>query len=196
MKQQALGICDNCLSEIPRDEWYTSKGKPRLYCGRDCRNTGNSRAGAPIRSVKAKRRVARGEWQNSHHLNPPTPTEQSRRARLGRRREVKAGTWRNPALSDEAKDKLSRPRKHDPALHAVLEKLKQGIRVSELTPEEQELHRAYRRELVATRRDEVNAGYRQRYRLRQASMSEEEHEAQRAKWREQNRRRSKARASD
>ena len=32
-------------------------------------------------------------------------------------------------------EKLSRPRKHGPALHAVLEKLKQGVRVSELTPE-------------------------------------------------------------
>lgn len=195
MKQQELGICDNCLSEIPRDEWYTSKGKPRLYCGRDCRNTGNSRAGAPIRSAKAKRRVARGEWQNPHHLNPPTPTEQSRRARLGRRREVKAGTWRNPALNDEAREKLSRPRKHESSLHAVLEKLKQVGRVADLSPEEKELYRAYRRELVAARRDEVNAGYRQRYQQKQASMSEEEREAQRAKWREQNRRRSKARAS-
>lgn len=189
MKEQTLGICDNCLGEIPHDEWYTSKGKPRQYCGRDCRNTGNSRAGAPIRSAKAKRRVARGEWQNPHHLNPPTPTEQSRRARFGRRREVKAGTWRNPALSDKAKEKLSRPRKHEPALHGVLEKLKQGARVTDLTPDEQELHRTYRRNLVASRRDEVLAWYRNRYQQKQANMSEEEREAQRARWREQNRRR-------
>ncbi len=188
MKQQALGVCDNCLSEIPRDEWYTSKGKPRLYCGRDCRNTGNSRAGAPIRSAKAKRRVARGEWQNPHHLNPPAPAEQSRRASLGRRREVKAGTWRNPALSDEAKEKLSRPRKHDPELHAVLEKLKGGS-VADLTPEEKQIHRAYKRGLYQARRDEITAWHRNRYRQKQAAMSDEEREAQRAKWREQNRKR-------
>jgi len=196
MKQQALGICDNCLSEIPRDEWYTSKGKPRLYCGIDCRNTGNSRAGAPIRSKKAKQRVARGEWQNPAKLNPPTPEEQARRSRLGRKREVSAGTWRNPALSDEAKEKLSRPRKHDPALHAVLEKLKQEQRLADLTPEEKELHRIYRRDLRQARRKEVNAWYRNWYRQQQASLSDEEREAQRARWREQNRRRRKARASE
>ncbi len=196
MKQQELGICDNCLSEIPRDEWYTSKGKPRLYCGIDCRNTGNSRAGAPIRSKKAKQRVARGEWQNPAKLNPPTPEEQARRSRLGRQREVQAGTWRNPALSDEAKEKLSRPRKHDPALHVVLEKMKQGQRLADLTPEEKELHRTYRRDLRQARRKEVNAWYRNWYRQQQASLSDEEREAQRARWREQNRRRSKARASE
>ncbi|MBP8055089.1 MAG: hypothetical protein KA314_04575 [Chloroflexi bacterium] len=191
MKQQPLGVCDNCLSEILPDEWYTSKGKPRRYCGRDCRNTGNSRAGSPIRSAKARQRVGRGEWQNPAKLNPPTPTEQSHRARLGRKREVKAGTWRNPALTDEAKEKLSRPRKHGPALHAVLEKLQQGQRLADLTPEEQELHRAYRRELRQTRREEVNTWHRNQYRQQQANMSDEEREAQRAKWREQNRRRTK-----
>ena len=189
MKQQALGICDNCLEEIPREEWYTSKGEPRRYCGIDCKNTGNSRAGASIRSAKARQRVARGEWQNPGKLKPPTPEEQARRSRLGRKREVQAGTWRNPALSDKAKEKLSRPRKHGPALHAVLEKLKRGGRVVDLSPEEKELHRAYCRELVAARRDEVNAGYRRRYRQQQDNLNDEEREAQRARWREQNKKR-------
>lgn len=195
MKEQPLGICDNCRGEIPRDEWFTSKGQSRRYCGRDCRNTGNSRAGAPIRSEKTKQRIARGDWYNPHLLNPPTPKEQSRRARLGRNREVKAGTWRNPAISAGAREKLSRPRKHDPELHAVLEKLKGGS-VADLTPEEKHIHRAYQRGLYQARRDEITAWHRNRYRQKQAAMSDEEREAQRAKWREQNRRRAAKKKSE
>lgn len=122
-KKQPLGICDHCLAQMPEDRHFTSKGKPRLYCSRDCRNTANSRAGSKKRSVKAKARVRRGEWQNPHHLNPPSPEEQARRARLGRLREVQAGTWRNPALSPEARKKLSRPRKHSGPLRQAIRKL-------------------------------------------------------------------------
>ncbi|MBE2200442.1 MAG: hypothetical protein IAE79_17640 [Anaerolinea sp.] len=61
-KVQPFGICDYCLGKIPADMGeYTSKGKPRLYCCRDCRNAANSQAGAAIRSEKAQRRVERGE---------------------------------------------------------------------------------------------------------------------------------------
>lgn len=163
-KQQPIGICDLCLATILQSEWYTSKGKPRLYCSIDCKNASNSRAGAPIRSQKAKERVNRGEWQNPAHLNPPSGQEQARRARLGRKREVAAGTWRNPALSDEARRKLSRSRKHSGVLHQAIERLKQGVKVKDLTPEEQEAHRQYRRELAGLRRVEINAYYRARYR--------------------------------
>jgi hypothetical protein len=151
-KVQPIGVCDNCLGPIPEGQWYHRRG-PRLYCGVDCRNAGNSRAGAKVRQRKARERVARGEWQNPHHLNPPTPEEQSRRARLARSREVRAGTWRNPALTPEARKKLSRPRKHSGALHAALEKLRLGTPVAELTDEEREAHRAYRRELARRKRE-------------------------------------------
>ncbi len=197
-KTQPLGICDHCLGEIPVDMGlYTSKGKPRLFCCRDCRNAANSQAGAPIRSRKARERVERGDWQNPHHLTPPTQMEQARRARLGRKREVTAGTWRNPADSPEAREKLSRPRKHgdNPVLHRALEKLKAGQKISDLTSEEAGAHRVYRSELVSARRDELNAQARERYRLQQESMTDEEREVQRAKWRAANQRRAKRESS-
>ena len=191
-KQKPLGICDLCGGEIPPHLGeYTSKGQPRLYCSRDCRNTANSRAGSPERARKARQRVARGEWQNPAKLNPPTGEEQAHRARLGRRREVEAGTWRNPALDNAARKKLSRPRKHSGPLHQAIEKLSRGQKMADLTPEEQQAHRRYRAKLRAARRDEVNAWHRRYYHKRQAEMTAEEREAQRAKWRKANRRRSK-----
>lgn len=195
-KQAPLGTCDHCGGDIPRSRWYTSKRKPRLHCSRDCRNTANSRAGAPIRSEKARARVRRGEWQNPAKLNPPTPEEQARRASLGRKREVVAGTWRNPALTTAARKKLSRPRKHSGVLHSAIEKLGRGLSVSQLTPEEQEVHRQYRRDLVAARRDEVNAWYRRYYHQRQARMTDEERDAQRGRWREQWQKRKRGEAVD
>ena len=171
-KRLPLGICDHCRAEIPEEIGnYTSKGKPRRYCSRNCQNTANSQAGADIRGQKVKQRMARGEWQNPAKLSPPTGKEQARRARLGRKREVEAGTWRNPALTDEAREKLSRPRKHgdNPALHSAMEKLRQGYRVNQLTPEEQSAHRTYRREQQANMH---------------ASWTPEERERQRKKWRE------------
>ena len=197
-KAQPLGICDLCRGKIPPNRWYTSQGQPRQHCSRTCRNpagglcsTANSRAGADIRSQKARQRVARGEWNNPAKLNPPSSAEQARRARLGRKREVAEGRWRNLALSKEAREKLSRPRKHgdDSVLHSAIEKLRQGAKVADLTAEEAEAHRAYRRKLRAARRDEINAAARRRYHEQQAQMSEEARAAQRAKWRAANRRR-------
>jgi len=146
-KIQPLGVCDNCLGNIPKERWYTSKGKPRRYCSVECRNTGNSHEGEAVRHAKMLQRMERGEWRNPMQLRPPTPEEQAERARKGRLAEVEAGTWRNPALSDEAREKLSRPRKHFGVLASALEKLHQGVPVAQLTPEEQDAHRAYRREL-------------------------------------------------
>ena len=164
-KKRTLGICDHCGEEMPRWRRYTSKGKPRLYCSRKCRNTANSRAGAKVRSRKIRQRMARGEWVNPVEIRPPTPEEQAERARKGRKREVAERRWRNPALSDEARRKLSRPRKHFGILHQALEKLRYGS-VADLTEEEAEAHRAYRRKLRRARRDEVNAWYRRWYRAR------------------------------
>lgn len=167
-KQAPLGICDLCGDPIPRDRWYTSKGKPRLYCGRECRNTANSRAGNEERTRKVRQRIERGEWQNPAHLRPPTSAEQAHRARLGRLREVERGEWRNPALSDEARRKLSRPRKHTGALARAIERLSAGARVSDLTAVEADAHRAYRRELQ---------------RQQWQNMSEAEKEQRRSQWR-------------
>jgi DNA-binding transcriptional regulator YiaG len=82
-----------------------------------------------------------------------------------RQREVKENRWRNPALDEKARRKLSRPRKHidDPVLHSAIEKLGAGVSVPDLTPEEQEAHRAYRRRLRQARADEARAYYRRRY---------------------------------
>lgn len=146
-KTRPLGVCDHCGGPIRRSEWYTSKRKPRRYCCRDCRNTANSRAGAPIRSVKILAHIRAGTWQNPHILHPPTPAEQAARARKGRLREVRAGRWRNPALTLEARRKLSRPRRHSGALHAAIEKLRNG-KMADLTPEERDAYRAYRRDLA------------------------------------------------
>lgn len=187
-KKQAIGICDFCLGDIPPDlgNW-TSKGTPRLHCSLVCRQTANSRAGNEERIAKVHVRVLLGEWQNPMHLRPPTPEEQSARSRKGRLREVADGTWRNPGLTDEAREINSRPHKHSGALASAIEKLKK-MGMANLTPEEQEAYRAHARDLRAARKDESNAKRNAWYRKRQASMTPEQREAQREKWREGNRR--------
>lgn len=190
-KQQPTGICDHCLGPIPRAEWYTSKGGARLHCSVDCKNTANSRAGNPVRVEKLRARVAAGEWENPHLAHPPTGDEQARRARLGRLREVWAETWRNPALDDRAREKLSRPRKHTGTLASAIEKLGQGLSMAELTDEEVQAHREYRQKLFDARREEANAKRRAWYHKKQATLSDDERNKQTEKWREQNRKRAK-----
>ena len=188
-KTAPLGICDHCGAELA--EPYTSKGKPRLYCSVQCRNTGNSRAGAEARGQKARERVARGTWQNPRDINPPNPDRIAAGVRRARRAEVEAGTWQNPGLTPEAREKNSQPRKHgdNPALVSALRKLKAGVSVAELSPEEAEAHRDYRRELEGARRDEINEDARRRYQEQQQAMTAEQREGQREKWRAANRRR-------
>ena len=174
-KVQPIGVCDLCLQPIPADIGaWTSKGRPRLHCSRECRNTANSRTGAPLRAVAMQAHVQAGEWQNPHLLHPPTPAEQAARARLGRQREVQAGRWRNPGKTPEARAINSQPEKHSGDLAAAIERLKAGARVADLAPEQQAAHRAYRRELAAARR---------------SALTETERAAQRAKWRAAYRRR-------
>ena len=121
-KQAPLGICDVCGGPIPREEWYTSKrGTPRLHCSLDCKNAGNSRAGAEERGRKARQRVERGEWQNPARLNPPDPANVSAGISRSKKSAVEAGTWQNPALTDEARAKLIRPCKHNVALASAIE---------------------------------------------------------------------------
>lgn len=144
-KTEPIGICDLCTGEIPPERWYTRRG-PRRYCSRECRNTGNSRAGNPARIRKAKQRVADGTWFNP--TQPATPEEQGRRARLGRLREVAEGRWRNPALTEEAREKLSRPRVHSGALHRAMEKLEAGKGgMATLRPGERAAYLAYRQDM-------------------------------------------------
>lgn len=151
-KTQKLGICDNCLGEIPKSRWYTSKGKPRRYCCVECRNAGNSHAGEATRYTKMMDQIRRGEWQNPAKLRPPTPEEQAEKARQARLAEVAAGTWRNPALSEAARTKLSRPRKHSGALADAIDKMNRGMSVADLTLEEQKAHREYRRALKQSKK--------------------------------------------
>lgn len=174
-KKQPLGACDLCREPFPSGvSLYTSKRKPRQYCSRDCRNTANSRAGSAIRSAKVRRRIAAGEWQNPADLHRPDPANIAAGVSRARKREVQEGRWRNPALTAEAREKLSRPRKHTGALHCAIEKYKRGCKTSELTVEEHQAYLAYRAELRRERR---------------ARMTDEEREAQRAKWRTQSRQR-------
>ena len=181
-KQQPLGICDTCESEIPLDLGpYTSKGKPRLDCSIQCRAAANSRSGAKIRGEQTKQRIADGIWVNPADIRKPDPAKVAAGVSRARKAEVAEGRWRNPALDDQARKKLSRPRVHgdNPALHRAIEKLGQGLSVSDLTDEEAEAHRAHSRARRAARKDEVNAWYRNRYHKQQAAMTPEEHETQR-----------------
>lgn len=190
-KIRPLGICDHCGGPIPADQWYTSKRRPRLHCSFECKQAANSQSGAPVRAEKARQRVARGEWQNPAKIRPPDPANIGRGVSRTWKRRVAAGTWRNPALTDEARAKLSRPRKHDGVLHAAIEKLGRGLKSADLTDEERAAFNARQRELAAARRDEIRAYQRERYHRRQAEMTDEERETQRARWREANKRRSK-----
>lgn len=153
-KVQPLGICDYCGGPINQD-WYTSHGKPRRYCSVDCRNAGNSRAGAPIRSTKAKQRIAEGRWVNPRTQMTPEQTHAaaSRTARTIRLREVREGRWRNPALSPEARAKLSRPRKLTGVLHQALERIRTGAHIADLSPQQRAAYRLYKHEAWARWRE-------------------------------------------
>lgn len=137
---------------------YTSKGKRRRFCSRDCRNTANSRAGAPIRSEKALGRVASGEWQNPAEVM--TRDQLRKAARLGggarakqHRAALEAGTWQSPADAPGARAKLSRPRVHsdNPTLHRAIEKLRGGS-MADLTEAEANEYRVYRQQLRDAKR--------------------------------------------
>lgn len=124
----------------------------------------NSRSGAPVRRQKAIERVASGQWQNPARIRPPTSIEQAERARKGRLREVAEGRWRNPGLNPQAQEINSRPHKHSGALASAIEKLKAGARVADLSQDEQEAHRAYRRSLEREHRARMTEGERERRR--------------------------------
>lgn len=180
-KLAALGVCDHCGEPFPEGvSPYTTKGTPRLCCSRTCRNALNSRRGAEKRSRQAKARVQRGAWENPSPLLQDDLTEEERDAYLqavsegvsaARKAEVEVGTWRNPALSAEAREKLSQPRVHgdNPALHRAIEKLGHGASVADLSPEEQNAHRKWRRDLYAARREEIQAWRREWRRKRKAT---------------------------
>lgn len=172
-KIQPPGICDQCLGPIPPGQWRTNKRILRRYCSVECRNKANAIAGGPIISSKNRDRIRKGIWQNPSSLRPPTPQEQADRARKGRLSEVRDGKWRNPSLTPEARQKLSRPRKHSGALAEAIEKLGMGLRMADLTQDEKTAYRAYRAELRSRRRDEVNRLARLRYhRRKQKSKSD------------------------
>ena len=187
-KKAPLGICDLCNEPFPTGvSVYTTKGQPRLYCSHTCRNTANSRAGAPIRSEKTRERIQRGEWRNpAESFTDEELYEYARRGgrvRARQHREALAeGTWQNPANAPGAREKLSRPRRHadDPVLHSAIEKLGAGLRIADLTLEEAEAHRRYRRELRAGQGEYRRAYERGKYRQRMATA--EGHEKERQRW--------------
>lgn len=164
-KTAPLGVCDLCGDPISAEDWYTSKGAPRRYCSIDCRNTANSRAGAHIIGAKTRQRIARGEWQNPAVLHPPSAAAIGAASRITRRREVAEGRWRNPGLTPEARAINSRPHKHTGALASAIERLRHG-HVADLTPEEAEAHRAYRRTQGAAWRAGFTADQRSHWRSR------------------------------
>jgi DNA-binding XRE family transcriptional regulator len=190
-KIKPLGVCDLCGERFPSGvSLYTSKGTPRLFCSLECRNTANSRAGAPIRSRKMHERIQRGEWQNPAE----SMTEEDRReyARRGgqvrakqHREALAAGTWQNPANAPGAREKLSRPRRHgdNPLLHSAMKKLDSGLRMADLTLEEAAEYRRYRGRLRDKRRRQWRAYYRRRYRLRMST--KKGRAAESAKWQHQ-----------
>jgi hypothetical protein len=174
-KRRPLGICDLCGDPIP--EPYTARGLGRLYCSTECRNAANSRAGSPVRRQKAIARFAQGLQVPPMCLeDPATRGDHARKAARvhgeAMRKQVEAGTWRNPALDPGARDKLSRPRLHgdNPTLHAAIEKRKRGGMAS-LTPAEHAAYMQHERERVA-RDPEYLAKRRAQYARRQARKRE------------------------
>lgn len=163
-KIKPIGICDVCGATMPHQDWYTTKGTPRLHCSLECKQAGNSRVGNTKRILKIKKRIAAGLWKNpaSDMTAEQISANNSRTSKTARLREVAAGRWRNPALSAAAKRKLSRPRKHRGALHRAIEKLRRG-NMSQLTEAEKKAHRAWRKKMRDVRRDEINRMARERY---------------------------------
>lgn len=185
-KTAPLGICDYCGKGIPQEYWWTSKGRPRLHCCLECRQAANSRK-MENRSEWMHQRIDSGEWTNPASINRPSHETLSKNSRVARLREVDEGRWRNPGLTPEALEINSLPHKHSGPLADAIEKLRLGVKLRDLSTEEQEAHRLYRKSLRDARKDEVNQYYKARYKKRQAQMTEEEKEAQREKWREGNR---------
>lgn len=203
-KRNSVGVCDLCRGPIPRGEWYTSKGAPRLHCSIECRQTANSRAGNPKRIEKLKNAIARGEWKNPRDLMTPEEISkaQSHASKTARTREVAAGRWRNPALDARARKKLSRPRKHRGRLHRALELLREGVKARDLPEDLRKSHNRYRRRLAKRNAEQRRAWAREWYRKRQAALTPKQRAMQRAKWRTQNHKKgcrdiqNKTRASD
>jgi DNA-binding XRE family transcriptional regulator len=126
--------------------------------------------------VKARKRVKQGLWENpGQFITPAERHEYGRRGGAARakqhRAEMEAGTWRSPAPTPGAREKLSRPRKNvdNPELHRAHEKLKQGARMTELTEEEAAAYRAYRRERRAANLEHFRHQEREVYARRMAT---------------------------
>jgi ribosome-binding protein aMBF1 (putative translation factor) len=177
-------LCELCGEDVDQHGlgYYTSKGKPRRFCSILCRNTANSREGAPIRAAIQQQRVKAGLWQNPGDF--VTDEERREFARMGgavraeqHQEALDEGTWENPADAPGAREKLSRPRKHgdNPDLHRALEKLKAGGSVTDLTEAEAAAHRKYKRKVERRRRqrppNQALAAARERAGLSQAGLA-------------------------
>lgn len=152
-----IGICDLCGSQIPAGDHYTRRG-PRRYCSVECKNTGNSRAGEPVRYRKLLARIAAGTWTNPREGMTPEQVSavQARASRTTRTREVSEGRWRNPALglaARRANADAARDRWADPEMAAAMRPLpadartgRSGllIRASLISPDRNAAFVAYR----------------------------------------------------
>jgi len=107
---------------------------------------------------------------------------------MARKAEVSEGRWRNPALTDAARRKLSRPRKHTGALARAIDKARTGG-MAGLPPAAPHAHLRWRRELRHARADAIRRYQRERYHRLQGALARAERESQRERWRAQNRRR-------
>lgn len=105
------------------------------------------------------------------------------------KREVEEGRWRNPGQTPEAKAINSLPHKYTGALADALEKVRIGVKSAEMSDEEREALSIHRKQKRDARKEEVNQYYKERYHARKQAMTDEQREAQRQKWREQNRKR-------
>lgn len=151
----AWPACELCGGDLDAHGlgYWTAKGRPRRFCSLLCRQTGNSRAGAPIRAELARQRVRAGTWQNPADYHTAETLQAAAEAGGAARAAqhlaaLDAGTWQNPADAPGARDKLSRPRTtaDNPHLHRAIERLGQGAAVGDLEPAEAEALRAWQRE--------------------------------------------------
>jgi len=101
-----------------------------------------------VRRIKALARVAAGQWTNPASIRKPARENVSLGVSRSKKLAVREGRWKNPALTPEARLKLSRPRKHSGALADAMEKLGRGLKMADLTEEERLAYHAYRRELA------------------------------------------------
>lgn len=182
-KTNPIGICDYC-GEAILDSWYTTAGTPRLYCCDHCKGKGISRVTRFAISRKAKERVANGTWVNPAVVNPPSPVRIGEGVRRAALRKVAEDEAADPALAHAARRVLAIRQRKDATLRRALDKVERRVPTADLTPAELDAYAAYRAELDTARREYHLTWKRAWYQAQRAALTDDEREAQRARWRE------------